>query len=453
MANTKLNRTAGSTGNVQIWTWSGWVKRAAVPGTADAKGGLFATYTDGNQRLDFGIDANHRFFFKEKQSSSTNIDFTSNRLFEDPSAFYHFVLAVDTTDSTAADRVKVYVNGERITSWLDSTPPNQNYNTLMNVSGRTYYIGTTDGSSNYWNGVMSHVHFCDGTALAPTVFGSTDTTTGEWKINTSPSFTPGTNGFTILKDGNTITDQSSNSNDFTLGGGTLTNTEDNPSNNFATLNPLDNPYVGQKPTLTNGNTTGAGTETGFLAGASSIGVSSGKYYAEFKVTGGNTSFHVFGVLKSPVGDLGSTAPHDSTRFYGVRGVGTKIQPGGGGGETASWTGTWTTNDIISLALDCDNNRLYIAKNGQYADGAGAYNQAFTASPAYLTLASDEIYHLMGASISTGSGVSLTMQANFGNGYFGTTAISSEGTNASGIGKFEYDVPANFTALSTKGLNE
>ena len=96
---------------------------------------------------------------------------------------------------------------------------------------------------------MSHVHFCDGSALAPTVFGSTDSTTGEWKINTSPSFTYGTNGFTILKDGNTITDQSANSNNFTLSSGTLTKTEDCPSNVFATLNPLTSSNV----TYSNGN--------------------------------------------------------------------------------------------------------------------------------------------------------------------------------------------------------
>ena len=131
----------------------------------------------------------------------------------------------------------------------------------MNVSGRTYYIGTTDGSSNYWNGLMSHVHFVDGTAYDASTFGSTDSTTGEWKINTSPSITMGTNGFTILKDGNTITDQSSNSNDFTLGGGTLTNTEDCPSNVFATLNPLYVVNAAQMPTLTNGNTTGTSTST------------------------------------------------------------------------------------------------------------------------------------------------------------------------------------------------
>ena len=86
---------------------------------------------------------------------------------------------------------------------------------------------------------MSHVHHCDGTSLAPTVFGSIDSTTGEWQINTSPTFTPGTNGFTILKDGNTITDQSANSNNFSLVSGTVTNTSDCPSNLFATLNILD----------------------------------------------------------------------------------------------------------------------------------------------------------------------------------------------------------------------
>ena len=164
----------------------------------------------------------------------------------------------------------------------------------------------------------------DGYSYDASSFGSTDSTTGEWKINTAPSVTYGTNGYFILKDGNSVTDQSGNSNNFTVANGTLTQTEDNPSNNFAILNPLDNPYAGQIATFSNGATTGAGTETGFLAGASSIGVSSGKYYAEFKVTGGSTNFQVFGVLKSPVANVGTSAPHDSANFYGVRGVGTKF---------------------------------------------------------------------------------------------------------------------------------
>ena len=158
-----------------------------------------------------------------------------------------------------------------------------------------------------------------------------------------------------------------------------------------------------------------------------------------------------GVITSPVDDLHQTAPHDSTKFYGVRGQGTKYQPGGSG--TTSWTGSWTTNDIIGLALDCDNNRLYVSKNGQYADGSGNYDEAFTGAPAYITLASGQIYHFIGGSISTGSGVSLTMQANFGSGFFGTTAVTSANSDANGHGEFEYEVPSGYYACNTKNLKE
>ena len=448
MASTYLTRSKSSPTSDKIGTISFWMKKSSIAAEQ-------CIIQSGGGTIDSNIffDTSSRLNVYDYQSGAYQFRYVTNRVFRDPSAWSHIVVRIDTTDATAADRVKIYVNGVQETSFNTSTNPSQNLTPLFFTNTYNFWVGSYRSTGSFFDGSLSHFHYTDGYAYDASTFGSTDSVTGEWKINTSPSITMGTNGFTILKDGNTITDQSSNSNDFTLGGGTLTKTEDNPSNNFATLNVLDTPFPGQVATFSNGATTGAGTETGFLAGASSIGVSSGKYYAEFKVTGGNTSFHVFGVLKSPVDTLGSTAPHDSTRFYGVRGVGTKIQPGGGGGETASWAGTWTTNDIISLALDCDNNRLYVAKNGQYADGSGNYNQAFTGTPAYITLASNEIYHLMGASISTGSGVSLTMQANFGNGYFGTQQISSEGTNASGIGKFENDVPANFTALCTSGLNE
>ena len=446
MASTKLNRTATSTGNRKTWTWSGWVKRAAVPGTADAKGGLFATYTDSNNRLDFGVDANHRFFFKEKEGSgATLIDFTTNRLFQDPSAFYHFVIAVDTTDSTAADRVKIYVNGERITSWLDSTAPSQDRDTLMNLSGRTYYIGTTDGSSNYWNGLMSHVHFCDGTALAPTVFGSTDSTTGEWKINTSPSFTLGTNGFTILKDGNTITDQSSNSNDFTLGGGTLTNSEDNPSNVFCTFNPLF-PQVNTGTSKGNTRfetTSGSGWRT--MPGTLGMEKNTGKYYMEFKHLGGtNNGYGIAdytdGGVVDKINRSVSTYAGNNANSYGYLSQGEFFY---NGSYTASGWNSYTTNDIIGMAVDMENMKLYFHKNGTYENSGNP-----TAGSGGYTIADP-----VGAYLPVGSVNAGILCANFGNGIFDTTAISSEGTNASGIGKFEYDVPTGYTALSTKGLNE
>ena len=441
MANTYLTKAANANANQRLFTYSLWVKASSTTG------GNLITFRESSTRYLRTFFENGKLCLKQAYDGSTEADTKTTALYRDPSAWMHIVIAVDTAQGTSTNRVKMYVNGEQITSFSSADFGAVNADL---VTRTTCYIGQSGDGDNYFNGLMSHVYYIDGTAYAASDFGSTDSTTGQWKINTSPSVTMGTTGFTILKDGNTITDQSSNSNNFTLGGGTLTKSEDCPSNIFATLNPLDNPYPGQIATFSNGNTTGAGTETGFLAGASTIGVSSGKYYAEFKLTAGNMSITVMGVITSPVGDLGTQAPHDNTKFYGVRGNGSKYQPGGSG--TSSWTGSYTTNDIIGLALDADNNRLYISKNGQYADGSGNYDEAFTGSPAYITLASDQTYHFMGASISTGSGVSLTMQSNFGNGFFGTTAISSEGTNASGIGIFEYDVPTGYTALSTKGLN-
>ena len=116
----------------------------------------------------------------------------------------------------------------------------------------TCYGRNLGGNGNYFDGSISHFHFIDGTAYDATAFGEYDAN-GVWKIKTSPSVTYGTNGFFILKDGNSVTDQSGNSNNFTVGGGTLTKTEDSPSNVFATMNPLDNYYTGG--TFTNGNNT------------------------------------------------------------------------------------------------------------------------------------------------------------------------------------------------------
>ena len=243
MASTYLSRTPSSASNRKTWTWSAWVKRSSL--------------STGNQVLFQGIEGG----FPEKiqftgsdileydhDISGTDYTVYVDRRFRDVNAWYHIVVAKDTTQSTETNRIKIYVNGEQqsLSEYQLGYPP-QNYDGAIN-NNVVHNIGANNSSSSeVFDGCMSHVHFCDGSALAPTVFGSTDSTTGEWKINTSPSFTPGTNGFTILKDGNTITDQSSNSNNFTLGAGTLTNTEDCPSNVFATFNPLIY-YGGTTPT-------------------------------------------------------------------------------------------------------------------------------------------------------------------------------------------------------------
>jgi hypothetical protein len=201
MASTYLQRTLGTPTSSRIWTFSAWIKRTILYSTQH----IFSL-DNGSQRDAFSFDSDDGLRLYFNGSATGYADLSTNRVFQDTSAWYHLVLAVDTTQGTAADRVKLYINGTQYT-WDETTVyGDQNYDTF-NASGNTFRIGRDRTAANYFDGLMSHVHFCDGTQLAPTVFGSTDSTTGEWKINTSPSFTPGNNGFTVLKDGNTITDQ------------------------------------------------------------------------------------------------------------------------------------------------------------------------------------------------------------------------------------------------------
>jgi hypothetical protein len=180
----------------------------------------------------------------------TQVVFLTNQLFRDINGFYHVVLAYDSANATTDNRVKLYVNGQRILT-SDMTGVNtvvQNTDSKVN-STSTIYIGERPDDNAHFYGIMSHIHFCDGYAYDADDFGQYDAN-GVWTINTSPSVTYGTNGFFILKDGNSVTDQSGNGNNFTVAGGTLTNTEDNPSNVFATMNPL---IQLTDATLSNGN--------------------------------------------------------------------------------------------------------------------------------------------------------------------------------------------------------
>ena len=279
---------------------------------------------------------------------------------------------------------------------------------------------------------MSHIHHCDGISLAPTVFGSTDSTTGEWQINAAPTFTPGTNGFTILKDGNTITDQSANSNNFTLQSGTLTKTEDNPSNVFCTMNPLD---AHASMAFANGNTTTVSPSNTYMPCKATIGMlgQNGKFYWEGKCLSG--SAHYFGVYDASGTVRGSVqSDMDSNRFvYTYQGGIERTITG----QSAIGSGTYATfanGDIIGVGLDKVNGTITFWKNG---------TQIYTETHSSL-----QTKDLIAGTQAYGSDINW----NFGNGFFGTTAVSSAGTNASGNGIFEYNVPANYTALSTKGLN-
>jgi len=444
MANTKLTQTFASAGTGTKWTLSAWIKRSAT----GIDQYIMSRYVNSTKyvKILFNDADTLEYSVYNNNAGGYQARYKTSAKYRDISAWYHIVIAQDSSLGTAADRVKFYVNGELITSFGTNTQIGQNVAGDFN-NATAHQIGAYN-STNYFQGSMSHFHFCDNQQYAASDFGSVDSTTGEWEINTSPSVSYGTTGFTILKDGNTITDQSANSNNWTLGSGTLTNTEDCPSDNFATLNPLGSGTF----TFSNGNNTAIrSTSSSFHTAISNLGASSGKYYAEAKAIsiGSVTYGSYIGFINLDVTNKQNTPGVNIGEAQDSAG----ISSGGGyiyynGNQFAGPTTATTNGDIVNLAMDLDNGRLYWGINGTYLNsGNPASGSSGTGGMPIANLIAGGTYTF---------GVSLRNDANyswnFGNGYFGTTAIASEGSNASGIGKFEYNVPSGYTALSTKGLN-
>jgi len=445
MTNTYLTHTTSTPTNSDKATLSFWLKRSKL----SSGQGVFAQDTDGNDKFAFILGSNDTISIFQETAGTVDINLVTNRVFRDTSAWYNFVLHFDSTQGAGSNRVQLFVNGVQETSFSTATYPSSDVDFRFNKSGIVQEIGRYEGG-NYFNGLLSHINFIDGTIYPASTFGSTDSTTGEWKINTSPSATYGTNGFFILKDGNSVTDQSGQSNNFTVGGGTLTKTEDNPSNVFATMNPL-NHYTGQ--TFEAGNTvvktiSGNAVHQQFV---STLGISSGKFYWELKNHLATTSSSRIGissenVISNPANLTGSDGHvGDDPQSYGyVASSGNKET----NNSSSSYGNSFTNGDILMVALDMDNNKLYFGKNGTWQN-SGDPTSGSTGTGSAFTVTSGLTY-FPACSILGGGGESY--QFNFGNGYFNTTAVSSAGTNASGNGIFEYDVPTGYTALSTKGLN-
>ena len=445
MATTYLTRTATANNNsVGKWTFSAWIKRNAL----NTESNIISFYSSGASRSALRFDSDDKLRFYEVTSNSTIVTKLTNRLFRDSGAWYHIMLAVDKT--LGSPETEIYVNGVQETSFAtdDGYTQNEagNFNQAIPI-----YINAEQPGTGVGDCVMSHVHFIDGTKYGPTTFGSFDSTTGIWKINTSPSVTYGTNGFFILKDSNSVTDQSGNSNNFTVGAGTLLTTQDNPSNNFPTLNRM----LSATPPTSKGCLTITKTNSGYKPGLATFGAFAGKYYAEFKLetASGYTNFGVVNAFKSVFVGTGSGIDYIGDDTDGVA-----YQPGASalyynGGSVGSY-GSAAQGDIIGVALDIDNGYVYWSKNGTFLNsGVPTSGGSGTGGYALSNLqGSYGDYYIFGVSVAGTSGTR-TISCNFGQGFFGTTAVASAGTNASNHGVFEYDVPAGYTAMCTKGLNE
>ena len=453
MANTRLKRTVSnsSSSGRRTFTWSGWIKRNNV--TAGYQN-LFSAYGGANYYTRILYWDTQELTVSSKQGSNFPVDLRSTTKHRDTNAWYHIVVAMDSTQSTVTDRIKIYFNGVRQTGFHggDSSYPSLNEQCQINHNDPHYIGHLGSGSSGYFDGIISHVHFADGTAYPASTFGSTDSTTGEWTINTSPSFTPGTNGFSILKDGNGVTDVSANSNNWSVESGTLTATKDCPDNVFATMNPLDNFYPNFN--LANGNNSvgaGNGARTYLL---STMGLApTGKYYWEIKLQGQQNASEsnsvLFGISQKSTGSATEDLTDGVASSTVIDGSGRVYVEGSLAGTYGS---SYAASTVMCLAYDAVNNKMYFGKDGTWLN-SGNPTSGSTGTGAFTPTATNGAYnniYMPCWGVNYNSGYSSAF--NFGNGYFNTTAVSSAGTNASGNGIFEHNVPSGYTALSTKGLN-
>ena len=438
-----LERTPASASNRKTFTLSFWIKRSKL---GDEEFIFYAKDTgDNDTRIYFETD--NTLKYSSQISNVNNTRLNTTQVFRDISAWYHIVYAIDTTQATSSNRAKLYVNGTQVTAFATATYPSQNTDTFVNDDVLHTIGRRSDGASNYFNGYMSEINLIDGQALDPTSFGEFDEDTGIWKPINVSGLTFGTNGFYLeFKDSSALGDDTSgNSNDFTVNNLTaIDQTTDTCTNNFATMNPLDNYYAAS--TFSEGNLKFISQATGYQYNTATFGLSQGKWYFEVKLIAAYNNDEVnIGIAgrttESTNGYLGFY--NDTYGMYGDNG---NIY---NGGSSSSYGVAYTVGDIIGVYMDLDNNKLYYAKNGTIMNsGTGKDITAATSTTTgfYFPALGDYF-----------GGQTATFEVNFGN----PTFTGTDQADVNEYGSFEYSpsagtfdgVSKDFLAICTANLSE
>ena len=423
-----LNRTLSTPTNNKIYTWSGWIKKTKNDEVAP---NIFGAHSGGLRdciRFDGGGNALQMIF---NEVGSGNL--VTTQVLRDVSAWYHIVVAVDTTQATSTNRVKIYLNGSQITSFSTSSYPAQNYVNILNAANPHVFGKNADLSNEFFNGYIAETYFIDGQQLTPSSFGETDTTTGIWKPKAYTG-TFGNNGFYLqFKNSAALgTDSSGNGNNFTVNNLTsVDQSTDTCTNNFCTLNFIQNGN-GSTSTLTEGNLV-AGTADNKGVSAN-FGVNRGKWFWEVKNAGTQTNQR-FGVSNRANEQDGDASPGGDTAnvrsYVGLNAF--KNYSASSSSANAGFIGT--NGAIYGFALDLDNGTL-----GRYVNGVLINTDT--------TLPSDNSVTFFPFTFVT---------FNFGNWNqaqfnFGSPMYTGGGyADAAGFGNFSYAVPAGYYSLCTKNL--
>jgi hypothetical protein len=447
-ASAYLNRTPASAGNRQIFTFSYWLKRGSIsvdqqfygiPSTVTTQGAHYRFNSTDNLRIN-----------DYTNGVSDQIYLVTTQVFRDPSAWYHIVLAVDTTQATSTNRVKLYVNGTQVTSFTTATYPSQNQNLAVNQALPTYIGYGDSGSGGYFDGYMTDINFISGQALTPSSFGETDTTTGSWKPK-AYSGTFGTTGF-YLKFSDIATTSGSNAglgkdfsgntnywttNNISVTAGTTYDAMiDSPTltsatvANYATLNPLGITASSTTGTA-NGNLQYAstGNSTGQQTRLGSLGLTSGKWYFEWIQSAG-TSTDAMGGFANSSFNLYSGNPDGDSNCWGFmfnNGVPNVTKKNGG--TATQIFGAAANNDVMMIAVDLDALKIWVGKNGTWSE-SGVPSTGTNAQFTNLTSGSTWFPFVRGTG---GTGATSTVNVNFGQQ------------------PFSYTPPTGFVRLNTYNL--
>ena len=472
-SNTYLSRTPSSAGNQKKWTFSCWIKRSELGGSS---------FNAGEMRI-FGANTNASHIYIQggetltwdmSDGSGTDASLVTNRFLRDHINWFHLVCALDTDESTANNRMRMYINGVEETAFNTRTNPSQGFSTNRMNGNNLHTLGrrtSAQGSDGMkFDGYMAEINFIDGQQYDPSYFGYTEPQTGIWRPKRYEG-AYGQNGFHLDFSDNTSTttiayDKSGNGNhwtpnDFVTGDALL----DTPTNNFATL-VMTGTGFSSGAGFNEGNrkfTTGSTSSARNLdrQAISSYTFNKGKWYAEIRTDSGNYANKFIGV--GPWQLMVNPESNNNKYCYIYTGDGNRYLRTAGSESQATYGGPsgGSNGDIIGIFIDMDAStpRVYFSENGQWANGSGAWNQANPS--AYIELGGNfftedmdrNLVGYCGFLISSASGsLNQVMIANFGqDSTFAGTTTAGGFKDSSGIGDFKYAVPSGALALCSKNL--
>jgi len=440
-----LTLSGSSGGSTTKFTRSFWLKKSTL--TVQQ----YLMDNSGETQIFFKLNANDTVTLGIYASSAYSTELVGNaNVMRDPSAWYHIVIAVDYTNATQAYRARIYINNSEVTSFSTETRPG-NTSTTFNTfnSSKTHYISGTSGGSHMFGGYLAEVVHIDGQQLTPSSFGEFDEDSAIWKPIDVSGLTFGTKGFYLdFEDSSALgNDVSGNNLDYTANNlAAINQSQDTCTNNFATMNPIDNYFASS--VFSNGNLTLVTNSSARTWNNSTIGLTSGKYYCEMKSSGVGAGA-LIGIIATTPNSTTNRSDNNPYAWVYLNGGSLKND---GTTQSGTWA-SWANNDLIGMALDLDNNKIYFSKNGTWQNtgtanpSTGTDGFAITAVSS-LPASQAGCYFIICSDDSTSNNA--TFNWNFGSPSF---AISSGNADGNGYGNFEYAVPTGYFAVCTKNISE